>query len=404
MAAQASHRQKREKPTQQREQREEGREEGEEEEEGEEGALLPPAPTGAGVDGEGEGEGGADDEQEQEGGGGEGAATRGRLATRGNSEGDAADASDALGGSAEVARLRPLAHLMSGSRALTCLNNVHMALRQVCDHPLLVHEGGGAGGVEGEDLSDGSVTDAEEEEEEEETRGVGGGEGGSALPRQPRSLPPLFPLSPLPPLSRLSARRSAKLRGVVEASGKLLFVHKLLQALAHKGHGSRVLLFSQFTRMLDLCESYLRTVGYAHGALPHGAMPRHTSTHVSGRSPSGLAGGGGGGGGDGAYAHRFGVGWRYERLDGSTPSAERESSLRRFQSEEWGGGEGGQGGERGQGQSVVFLLSTRAGGLGLTLTAADTVVLIDSDPNPQADLQAMARAHRLGQAKAVTVS
>jgi SWI/SNF-related matrix-associated actin-dependent regulator of chromatin subfamily A member 5 len=53
--------------------------------------------------------------------------------------------------------------------------------------------------------------------------------------------------------------------------------------------------------------------------------------------------------------------------------------------------------------AFVFLLSTRAGGLGINLTTADTVILYDSDFNPQMDLQAMDRAHRIGQTKQVIV-
>lgn len=51
----------------------------------------------------------------------------------------------------------------------------------------------------------------------------------------------------------------------------------------------------------------------------------------------------------------------------------------------------------------IFLLSTRAGGLGINLTAADTVIFYDSDWNPTVDQQAMDRAHRLGQTRQVTV-
>ena len=54
-------------------------------------------------------------------------------------------------------------------------------------------------------------------------------------------------------------------------------------------------------------------------------------------------------------------------------------------------------------EKFIFLLTTRAGGLGINLTTADVVVLYDSDWNPQADLQAMDRAHRLGQTRQVTV-
>ena len=51
----------------------------------------------------------------------------------------------------------------------------------------------------------------------------------------------------------------------------------------------------------------------------------------------------------------------------------------------------------------MFLLSTRAGGLGINLTAADTVIFYESDWNPTLDLQAMDRAHRLGQTKNVSL-
>jgi len=80
---------------------------------------------------------------------------------------------------------------------------------------------------------------------------------------------------------------------------------------------------------------------------------------------------------------------RYLRLDGSTHSVERQMNIDRFNV---------------TGSDVfIFLLSTRAGGLGINLATADTVILFDSDWNPQRDLQAMDRAHRLGQTKQVTV-
>ena len=54
-------------------------------------------------------------------------------------------------------------------------------------------------------------------------------------------------------------------------------------------------------------------------------------------------------------------------------------------------------------EDFAFLLSTRAGGLGVNLATADTVIIYDSDWNPQNDLQAMARAHRIGQKRQVRV-
>jgi SNF2 family DNA or RNA helicase len=70
-----------------------------------------------------------------------------------------------------------------------------------------------------------------------------------------------------------------------------------------------------------------------------------------------------------------------ERLDGSVKRQDRQSAIDRFSKEA---------------DAFVFLLSTKAGGLGLNLTAADTVIIYDSDWNPQNDLQAQARCHRIG--------
>uniref|UniRef100_A0AC34GEU4 Helicase C-terminal domain-containing protein n=1 Tax=Panagrolaimus sp. ES5 TaxID=591445 RepID=A0AC34GEU4_9BILA len=82
-------------------------------------------------------------------------------------------------------------------------------------------------------------------------------------------------------------------------------------------------------------------------------------------------------------------GYKYEHLDGSTKAEDRFQSIENFQS---------------PGSDIFcFLISTKAGGQGLTLTAADTVIFLDSDYNPQNDLQAAARCHRIGQDKPVKV-
>ncbi|XP_060619405.2 chromodomain-helicase-DNA-binding protein 1-like isoform X2 [Anolis sagrei] len=81
------------------------------------------------------------------------------------------------------------------------------------------------------------------------------------------------------------------------------------------------------------------------------------------------------------------LGYSYERLDGSVRGEERHLAIKNF----------------GQQPIFVFLLSTRAGGVGMNLTAADTVIFVDNDFNPQNDLQAIARAHRLGQNKPVKI-
>ena len=127
---------------------------------------------------------------------------------------------------------------------------------------------------------------------------------------------------------------------MVKSSGKLVLLDKLLPKLAREGH--RVLLFSQFTKLLDLIEDFVE--------------------------------------------HR---GWGYERLDGTVTGATRQKAIDRFSDP--------------ASDSFLFLLSTRAGGVGINLTAADTVIMFDSDWNPQNDVQAMARCHRIGQQKAVQV-
>ena len=80
--------------------------------------------------------------------------------------------------------------------------------------------------------------------------------------------------------------------------------------------------------------------------------------------------------------------YKFLRLDGSTKLEDRRDTVHDFQTRP---------------EIFIFLLSTRAGGLGINLTSADTVIFYDSDWNPTIDSQAMDRAHRLGQTKQVTV-
>ncbi|XP_030926528.1 chromatin-remodeling ATPase INO80 isoform X1 [Quercus lobata] len=122
-------------------------------------------------------------------------------------------------------------------------------------------------------------------------------------------------------------------------SGKLQTLDILLKRLRADNH--RVLLFAQMTKMLNILEDYMNYRKY-----------------------------------------------RYLRLDGSSTITDRRDMVRDFQH---------------RNDIFVFLLSTRAGGLGINLTAADTVIFYESDWNPTLDLQAMDRAHRLGQTKDVTV-
>ncbi|KAJ1617299.1 P-loop containing nucleoside triphosphate hydrolase protein, partial [Pavlovales sp. CCMP2436] len=83
------------------------------------------------------------------------------------------------------------------------------------------------------------------------------------------------------------------------------------------------------------------------------------------------------------------AGWRYVRLDGSTNRVQRTVDINSFNA---------------PGSKVfLFLMSTRAGGLGINCQTADTCILYDSDWNPQPDVQAMARVHRIGQTKKVHV-
>ena len=130
------------------------------------------------------------------------------------------------------------------------------------------------------------------------------------------------------------------LHHLLTSSGKMVLLDKLLPKLQSQGH--RVLLFSQMVRMLDIIQDYLTLKGYA-----------------------------------------------YERIDGGVKINDRQAAIDRFSA---------PGSDR-----FIFLICTRAGGFGINLTAADTVIIYDSDWNPQNDIQAQARCHRIGQEKAVKV-
>ncbi|KAL6812365.1 SNF2 family DNA-dependent ATPase [Trichoderma sp. SZMC 28015] len=127
---------------------------------------------------------------------------------------------------------------------------------------------------------------------------------------------------------------------IVTASGKMLLLDRLLKHLFIDDH--KVLIFSQFTTQLDILEDYCRELR----------------------------------------------GWKVCRIDGSIAQADRRESIKLFNEDP---------------EYKIFLLSTRAGGQGINLASADTVILFDSDFNPQQDLQAQDRAHRIGQTRPVLV-
>jgi len=130
------------------------------------------------------------------------------------------------------------------------------------------------------------------------------------------------------------------LEELVAASGKLSVLDMLLQRLFQNNH--RAVIFSQFTSILDIIEDYCQMRG-----------------------------------------------WKFCRLDGSTARARRSYYIRRFNEP--------------NSPFFLFLVSTRSGGMGLNLQTADTCILFDSDWNPQSDIQAMGRVHRIGQTKTVHV-
>ena len=129
-------------------------------------------------------------------------------------------------------------------------------------------------------------------------------------------------------------------KALVHASGKMVLLDKLLPKL--KSNGNRVLIFSQMVKMLDILEDYLIRRKYP-----------------------------------------------FERIDGRIRGNLRQAAIDRYC--------------RPDSDRFVFLLCTKAGGLGINLVAADTCIIYDSDWNPQNDLQAQARCHRIGQTKNVKI-
>ena len=155
---------------------------------------------------------------------------------------------------------------------------------------------------------------------------------------------PEFPKSSLLPSSiskkiDYSNIRMPSMNRFITEAGKLAKLDELLVELKQNDH--RVLIYFQMTRMMDLMEEYL------------------------------------------TYRQH-----KYIRLDGSSKLDDRRDLVHDWQTKP---------------EIFIFLLSTRAGGLGINLTAADTVIFYDSDWNPTIDSQAMDRAHRLGQTRQVTV-
>ncbi|KAL2873529.1 hypothetical protein SGCOL_011304 [Colletotrichum sp. CLE4] len=121
---------------------------------------------------------------------------------------------------------------------------------------------------------------------------------------------------------------------LISASGKLMLLNIMLPKLKARGH--RVLIFSQFLNQLDIIEDFLN-----------------------------------------------GLGFQYRRLDGSLSSREKQKYIDDYNEPD--------------SPVFAFLLSTRAGGVGINLATADTVIILDPDLNPHQDIQAISRAHRIGQ-------
>lgn len=143
-----------------------------------------------------------------------------------------------------------------------------------------------------------------------------------------------------------------QLQAMIQAAGKLVLIDKLLPKLLAGGH--KVLVFSQMVRCLDILEDYLIQRRYEAG----GRQGRYEENRYLFAEI-------------GIFLNFFR--YSYERIDGRVRGNQRQAAIDRFCKPD--------------SDRFVFLLCTRAGGLGINLTAADTCIIFDSDWNPQNDLQ-----------------
>lgn len=159
---------------------------------------------------------------------------------------------------------------------------------------------------------------------------------------------------------------------IIDNAGKMVVLDKLLKRM--KEQGSRVLLFSQMSRVLDILEDYCVFRGY--GMLFFEFLDLMPSRTIKPLEVLTLE----------FITTPF---IEYCRIDGQTNHEDRVTAIDEY--------------NKPDSSKFIFLLTTRAGGLGINLVTADIVILYDSDWNPQVDLQAQDRAHRIGQKKQVYV-
>lgn len=217
--------------------------------------------------------------------------------------------------------LRPSSSFMGDNSWQTMMNMI-LQLRKICNHPFLLQN----------PLQVPIETYQTQDSKEKDQEGSGDMmmRDGTEGEKEASSIPSILS----------DPRMNFYYSHMISSSAKLSLMDKMLPRLRDGGH--RVLIFSQFTSMLDILCDYCE------------------------------------------YRE-----FDFVRLDGGTNRVKRKYDVKLFNAK--------------QSNKFLFLISTRAGGLGLNLASADTVILYDSDWNPQVDLQAMERAHRIGQTKPVFV-